>query len=278
MSDDDRRRHADRDDRRRRRGDSHRSDDRRPHRRDTDAGAAAALGGTSLGLGILALLGSMIPCVGMFAIVKASLALGLGITGIAIANKKKQGTGLPIAGTVVSGLAVGLCVMWMVVGAAFFKRAADVTDEAIERSNERAAELRERAQAEADEARQRQLLADLAADRAREEIRAGAALPVTAEKLDRDYSANVVAADASYKGKVLEVSGTVVHVIRTTGPVRYTVELDTAGGVDPVGCNFRPADKGPLADIAGGQRVTVRGRCKGLTDDGVILEDCLLVK
>jgi hypothetical protein len=266
----------DRRSRRSRRAERDEWDDRR-RRREADSSAATALGGVSLGLGILALIGSLIPCFGVIAIFKAVPALILGIAGIVVAKQNNRSAGLPVAGTVVSGLAVAVCAAWFFLAGAFFKGMGEAVDRAAERANERDRERREREQQEADEKRQKELLAALAADKAREEIRNGPGLPVTAEKLNRDYTANVVAADARYKGQVLELSGTVVRVIRTTDPVRYTVELSAAGG-DTVDCNFRPVDKGALADVADNQKVTIRGRCKGMIDDGVVLDECILVK
>ena len=106
---------------RRRRGDNYQDEYPRRRRRDESQATVSVLGVISLVKGILALITSLIPCFGMFAIGIAAIALTLGIIGIIVAKRSKtQGMGLPVAGTVVSGLAVAFSIMWILIGAAFF--------------------------------------------------------------------------------------------------------------------------------------------------------------
>jgi hypothetical protein len=87
---------------------------------------------------------------------------------------------------------------------------------------------------------------------------------------------NVIKADATYKGKVLEVTGQ-VRLVSKERIARITVEI---GGRDPqsetIDCDFGSATQAELAGIDLGQTVTIRGKCKGLdrTSNYVVLETC----
>jgi hypothetical protein len=100
---------------------------------------------------------------------------------------------------------------------------------------------------------------------------------VTAEQLAEDYDGNVVAADTKYKGKLLEVTGKVVRVVRTR-PGKITVELDDEAG-STVDCDFQETDgKAQLVAVKVGEEVVIRGTCLGEQDDYVTLGNCTLVK
>jgi len=88
------------------------------------------------------------------------------------------------------------------------------------------------------------------------------------------YQGNAIAADAKYKGKTLEVSGTVTAVDKDILGIPY-LELGVMYIVG-VRCNFRSEDESTLAQLHVGQAVTVRGICTGYLVD-VTLEDCSLV-
>lgn len=97
--------------RRRRRDDDDDYEDDRPRRRNSDA--SVALGVISLLKGTIALMTSFIPCVGAFAIFAGLIALMIGIIGIVVAKKNQSSMGFPIAGVVVSGLAIIVSGVWI---------------------------------------------------------------------------------------------------------------------------------------------------------------------
>jgi hypothetical protein len=110
-----------------------------------------------------------------------------------------------------------------------------------------------------------------------DEVVDGPAVAVAADELMRAYERNVVAADAKYKGKALELTGKVARVVRNR-PGRITLFLGAEDGAS-VGCDFLAKDgQAQLAEVGVGDTVTVRGVCRGSGDGSPTLEKCSLVK
>ena len=65
------------------------------------------------------------------------------------------------------------------------------------------------------------------ADRETKEVAEGSALTFTADALHGEYDANEVAADGKYKGKTVEVTGTVKEIAYLGDVSRYLVALDS---------------------------------------------------
>lgn len=103
-------------------------------------------------------------------------------------------------------------------------------------------------------------------------------LAVTADELERAYDANVVSADAKYKGKPLELTGRVERVVRNK-PGVVTLEIETDAG-DTIDCDFTTKDaQAALKDVAPGDAIVLRGTCRGYSDDnGITLDKCTFVK
>ena len=171
------------------RRDSRDDDDRPRHRVDRDDGgrrhrddparinsAALGLGITSLAIGVASLFPALVPCLGaVVAIPTAGIAFLLGAAGLTVALADgRRSIGLPIAGTTVSAIALGITVTWMAV---ISHAAAKIEEEAREAHARRVqedarqaeAERRRRAEDDAREARRR---AEEAAKRAEESRRA----------------------------------------------------------------------------------------------------------
>lgn len=218
--------------------------------------AVTILGVLSLAKGIMALITSVIPCFGMFAIGLASISLLLGIIGIVIAKSKNQGMALPVAGTAVSGLAVAFSLTWILIGAAIiggFKKAG----EAAEKERE-----------------QRQI-----EQQAKQvEVRNGPAISMTAVELYDDYDTNEMQADAKYKGKVLEITGKVVRVNDLRFDFTVELEGDETDRDCIVKCEFRNENRHSLSAIKAKQTVKIRGRCRWMLNRTVYVEDCVLVQ
>lgn len=97
-----------------------------------------------------------------------------------------------------------------------------------------------------------------AGNRLSREISEAHAVVVPAGTMAQEYQSNEIAADARYRGKVVEVTGTVARVQGGSG--------GTFGGrpsllVDGVRCEFK--GEYPLKSLSAGQWVTVRGKCTG---------------
>lgn len=96
-------------------------------------------------------------------------------------------------------------------------------------------------------------------------------IQIDASSLYDEYKDNEVAADAKYKGKIIEVTGEIDHVSSSYGESSITL-----GGVIGVTCYFSKSEEGVLANLSKGQNVTVRGMVKGKMM-GVNLKDCKVI-
>ena len=97
-------------------------------------------------------------------------------------------------------------------------------------------------------------------------------LSVNSKTLYKDYTNNEIAADDKYKGKVIQVSGT----IRDIGNDIMDDAYITLVGDDFFGdiqCFF--PDKSSLLKVNKGQKVTVVGYCTGLFVN-IILQNCVI--
>ncbi len=104
------------------------------------------------------------------------------------------------------------------------------------------------------------------------------AIKVTALKIVNDYKENGVAADATYKGKIIEVTGTVKTIDKDILDTPYiALESYEYAIVDHVQCMFPRSSAAELATVTKGQKITLRG--KVLTNMGnILVEDCLIVR
>jgi tRNA_anti-like len=202
-------------------------------------------------------------CLGKWAFIPAGIGLLLGFIGLVVAQKSegRQGSGLPIAGLSVSGLAVLLALGWMLLVKGVEKKLEQMD-----------------AQIEADIAKE-EAKRKVELDKAAKDVQAATAdnvIRVSAAQFYNAYADDEDRADRFYKNKVIEVTG-VVHELNFRGEV-YMVMLK--GGPDEfetVHCSFAkdPAVRERLAQLRPGQTVTIRGKCLGGTSD---LEACILVQ
>ena len=81
-------------------------------------------------------------------------------------------------------------------------------------------------------------------------------IKVTAIKLYNDYEANEVAADNMYKGKRLEVTGTVESINKDIADDVY-ISLTAGEILSNIQCHL--SDPGKAAELKKGQRITVTG-------------------
>ena len=88
---------------------------------------SSGLGVAALVLGIVALVFAFIPIANYFGMVLAVVGLGLGIVGLVLKGRSK---GLPLTGTILSGLALLLAIMMAVIYAAVFSAAVKAVDDA----------------------------------------------------------------------------------------------------------------------------------------------------
>lgn len=99
-----------------------------------------------------------------------------------------------------------------------------------------------------------------------------AEVQITAIELFDTYTQDEVAADVSYLGKVLEVSGTLKE-IRTTDNGKPALVLETSDALFGVLCEFE--DAAVAKALKEGSTVKIKGVCSGMLFD-VVLNRCVI--
>jgi hypothetical protein len=108
-------------------------------------------------------------------------------------------------------------------------------------------------------------------------------LAVTSEQLAKDYQADQAAADKKYKDKVLAVEGVVIllHNHDFGGAMVLLTGIDEGFGAKrvyaPTACFFGKANDGKASTVSKGQKITVRGFCKGKHAGGPGVWNCEVV-
>lgn len=97
-------------------------------------------------------------------------------------------------------------------------------------------------------------------------------LQITATALFDAYVQDETGADATYLGKVLEVSGTLKE-IRTTDNGKPALVLETSDAIFGVLCEFE--DEAVANALEPGSSVTIKGVCSGMLFD-VVLNRCVI--
>ena len=206
------------------------------------------LGVISLAVGIIALVLSF-SCFGGFAVIPGLIGMVVGVIGFVAAQKSRgrQSPLLPIGGSVVSLAAIVVSIF------AIVSFARNVND--FRKDIKEAGANYEKQQAE----RKVEL-----AKAATEVKNAAASIRLTAIQFARAYDDNEERADALYKNKILEITGTVEEVDFVGGDDTYVVILK-AGPDDSVHCEFAkdPATRARLAQLKPGDNVSIRGKCLG---------------
>ncbi len=101
---------------------------------------------------------------------------------------------------------------------------------------------------------------------------------VTATKLLADYKANEVAADATYKTKLIEVKGTVSTIGKDILDAPYIALTNGEPySIESVQCMFAKTDEPQLATVTKGQSITLQGRVSGKLGN-VLVRECKIVK
>lgn len=100
-------------------------------------------------------------------------------------------------------------------------------------------------------------------------------IAVTATKLSQVYSENEVSADQVYKGKTLEVSGTVESISKDALDAIYVV---LQGHDELSGVQLYVSDENKAALLKKGQSVTIQGRGDGMIIGSPIIKEGVIIK
>jgi hypothetical protein len=98
---------------------------------------------------------------------------------------------------------------------------------------------------------------------------AATVITVNAVKLYAEFEANETVANATYVGKVIEVSG-VLSAVEQDDTGGYILNLKADNPLGQITCNLAPNEKSPSLESAINQRLTVKGVCTGYLFDVVI--------
>ncbi len=240
--------------RRRSRRDDDDNDDDRPRRRSSRfadsgpttpalnvCGLLALIGGIpSIIINFFACCGGWIP-----GIIGGVASLALGIVGLVLAKKSegKMGSGLAVAGTILGGVATVFSLLWLAFFAVLFAaRPAFPTNFGVGTNSVPTRPVK---------------------------------VAVTAADLARAYD-NEEKADDDYDGEQLEVTGTVSGTRRDPDGGTMIILAGKPGRA--IACEFDPDQDTAVARVKVGDRVTVRGECEGIVNDGeVSLGGCRLI-
>lgn len=103
------------------------------------------------------------------------------------------------------------------------------------------------------------------------------ATAIPASQLWKDFDANEVAAEDKYKGKVIAVKGIISSI--TTSPMGYP-QVTFSGdkyGLKNVVCEFSKDDKGQIAKLKKGEKITLSGTCQGMVIKSVYIRNAKLL-
>jgi hypothetical protein len=104
------------------------------------------------------------------------------------------------------------------------------------------------------------------------------AIKVTAPQLLSEYEANEVAADAKYKNKMVEVSGTINSIGKDILDNPYVaLNGNSPSLIFNVQCMFDKANQAQLATLTKDTSITLRGKVSGKMGN-ILINECSIVK
>lgn len=104
------------------------------------------------------------------------------------------------------------------------------------------------------------------------------AIKLSAQTLLQAYKDNEVNGDTLYKGKLVEVSGTIETIGKDILDDPYiTFKNIDPYAVDNVQCMFNKTDEGILAQLKKGETITIQGTVSGMTIGNVVISDCVKI-
>lgn len=108
-------------------------------------------------------------------------------------------------------------------------------------------------------------------------VSAPALIAVSAPNLYADYEANEVAADEKYKGKTIDVQGTIETIGKDIVDSMYvTLSINKPMSIGSIQCMFDGEHKAELTSLKKGQKVTLRGEVSGKMGN-VLVRNCVIV-
>jgi hypothetical protein len=100
-------------------------------------------------------------------------------------------------------------------------------------------------------------------------------ITINAGSLYAAFESDETAANGTYAGKVLEVSGA-LSAITQDDAGNYVMNLTADSPMGQVVCNLSPNEPRPATDTAIGQMITIKGVCTGYLFD-VVLDNATII-
>ncbi|WP_026232369.1 OB-fold protein [Neolewinella persica] len=102
-------------------------------------------------------------------------------------------------------------------------------------------------------------------------------LNINAGSLYAAFESDEIAANATYVGKVMEVSGSLSEITKDDAG-HYVLTLSADSPLGQIVCNLSPKESPPVSSSAIGQIVTVKGVCTGYLFDVVLDNSAIISK
>ena len=100
-------------------------------------------------------------------------------------------------------------------------------------------------------------------------------LTINASSLYADFETDETAANGTYAGKVMEVSGS-LSAITKDDDGHYSLSLSADSPMGQIVCNLSPGEPKPPTETAIGQSITLKGVCTGYLFD-VVLDNATII-
>lgn len=115
------------------------------------------------------------------------------------------------------------------------------------------------------------------AEKPAEPVKAVPQVTVTSATISKEYSENEVAADAKYKGKLIEISGKVSSIDNGTFDNEIIIRLsDGKYDINNAWCYMKESEREKAIALKKGQQVTLIGTGDSATMSSPVLKDCVV--
>ena len=107
---------------------------------------------------------------------------------------------------------------------------------------------------------------DESEDEVADKLKTEKAIKVTSVQIYQDYDENEVSADNRYKDKVVEIKGTVINIRKDFSDnivVTLNGLVDNEYEIVGVACTFSKSHNNETSGLSKGDKIVVRGLCKG---------------
>ena len=101
-----------------------------------------------------------------------------------------------------------------------------------------------------------------------------AAYTLTADQLYSEYDSNQVAADAKYKDKVVEISGSIGGIGKDITDTAYVI-IGGTGMLNGVQCMFPKGQETAIGNLSKGQQITAKGEVSSKIGN-VLVRNCTI--